>query len=335
MHAITPYLRSIARREAFEVAGAGSRPDAREAEALWGAVLDGTLPELEVGALVASLTVAGESTDELIGLHRAVASRCIRLSPTLDRRAVSIPVYGLLQGEAAFAALLALFLRRFGVPSVLHGCLESSGQSSAARLLRELDVLPCACAVDAEVRLRDKGVAFVPPQLLSPAFANVLSLRARLGMPNSAHRVAMALDPGGMGCVRIVAVVPGSQTVGLAPFLAASGGDALLLAWPPGEGPANVALRPRITWLSNGSENVLFEIDGAGRPPLAIPGEQGDAARWVRAVIEGHLPVPGPLVKLAASCLLATGLAPDIAQAKALVALQSGRFAAGASLNSL
>jgi hypothetical protein len=121
-------------------------------------VLDGAVPELELGALLFALAKGGESTDDLIGFHRALAARTAKWSPELSRRAVSIPVYGLYEGEAAFAALLAAFLRRFDVPVVLHGPLEPRS-SSAASLLRDrraaLRVLPKASGA------RAHGIAFV------------------------------------------------------------------------------------------------------------------------------------------------------------------------------
>lgn len=329
MHAITPYLRGIAARHGARWADPGKRPDAQEAQAMWGAVLDGVVSDLELGALMASLTVVGESVDELLGLHRAITERCARMRPRLDLCAVSIPVYGLVPGEAPFGALLALLLRRFGVPVILHGCLESSaGELSAAVLLRELGVLPCASIAEAEHRLVADGIVFVPAPLLSPSLARALSLRARLGTPNSAHLAAMALDPGGMGAVRLVTVVPGTPTQGLPAFLAATEGDALVLTWPAGETPANIALLPRIARLSQGNEAVVFESDAVHRSVLEIPPGGAEAAQWIREVIARHAPVPVPLVKLAAACLHASGVAPDIAQAKAIVALQSGRLAA-------
>src|ERR1700680_375170 len=38
---------------------------------LWGAILDDALDDLELGAVVGALAVAGESSDELLGLYRA------------------------------------------------------------------------------------------------------------------------------------------------------------------------------------------------------------------------------------------------------------------------
>jgi len=328
MQAISKYLRTLATRGTVDPAGPPRRMDDHEAQALWSAVLDGGVAEFELGALLAALSVAGESVDDLLGLHRALAARGARFAPALDRRPIAIPLYGLVPGEAAFGALLALFLRRFEVPVVLHGCLESFAEPSAAVLLRELDMLPCSSVAEAEHRLAVEGMAFVPAQLMAPALGDLLCLRARLGSPTTAHLVGTAIDPGAMGAVRLTALVPGTPAAGLAAFVAATGGDAMSLDWPAGETPANLALRPRISWISDGREQLLFEAGTARRPPWPMPDAPAAAAAWIRRVAERRVPAPVPLVNVAAACVLASGFATDIAQAKAIVALQCGRLAA-------
>ena len=328
MHSITPLLRRLSRRTAATPGEMDSCLDAQESYALWGAVLDGALPELELGALLASFAIAGESTDELLGLHRALAARQARFSPALARRAVSIPVYGLLPGEAAFSVLLAVFLRRFDVPVVMHGPLDSPEGPSAPVLLRELGVMPSATLADAERDLRAAGIAFLPVQLLSPVLGDVLALRTRLGDTNSAHLAAQAMDPGAMGAVRLAMSVPATPSGRIPSLLGATGGEALLLSWPAGALPCNLAFRPRISFLSGGAETVEFEAEGVdGAVHGGVPAH-AQLVPWMHAVIERRAPAPVPLVNLAAACVHAAGIAPDLTQAKAIVALQSGRLAA-------
>lgn len=328
MHSITPTLRRIARRATDAAGDPDAGLDAEESHQLWGAVLDGALPELELGALLASCALAGETTDELAGLGRALAERQARFTPDLPRRAVAIPVYGLVPGEAAFSVLLALFLRRFDVPVVVHGCLDAPEGPSAPVLLRELGVLPNATLADAERELRTAGVAFLPVQLLSPALGDLVALRSRLGSLNPAHLAAHALDPGSMGALRIAMSVPCSPSARLPALLAATGGDALLLSWPAGAVPCNFTLRPRISRLSGGAESVVFEAEGVDRAAHAGNPPPAQLVAWMRAVVERRAPAPVPLVNLAAACVHAAGAAPDLTQAKAIVALQSGRLAA-------
>jgi len=265
MHSITPILRRLSRRATAAPGDASAWLDADEAAALWGAVLDGGLPDLELGALLAVLSLTGESREELLGLHQALAARCERFAPDLARRAVSIPAYGLVPGEAALAVLLALFLRRFEVPVVLHGTLDSPAGPSVPALLRELGVLPSGSLAEAERELRASGVAFMPAQLFSQALAMVQSLRTRLGTTNAAHLAAHAMDPGAMGALRVAMGVRGCASERLAGVLAETG-DALWLSWPAGATPENLFFRPRIAIFSGAAETVLFEAEDADRP---------------------------------------------------------------------
>jgi len=328
MHSISPVLRRLSRRNASMPEGDGASLDADEAQALWSAVLDGALAELELGALLASFTVAGESTAELLGLHRALAARQAKFGCDLPPHAISIPVYGLVPGEAAYSVLLALFLRRLDVPVVLHGPLDSPCGPSAAALLRELGVLPSATLGDAGTELRARGIAFVPVQLLSPALGGLVALRTRLGSVNSAHLAAHALDPGGMGAVRLAMGTPATASRRLADLLPATEGRALHLSWPASAPPCNLAWRPRIAFVSDGEETVLFEAESTDRaapPGLPAPGH---LVPWMRSLVERRTPAPPPLVNLASACVYAAGAAPDFMQAKAIVALQCGRMAA-------
>lgn len=328
MHSITPILRRLLQRRPIASRDEPESLDPEEAFALWGAVLDGALPELELGALLASFAAKGESVSELLGLHRALAARQAKFAPAIARRAISIPAYGLVPGEAAFVVLLALFLRRFDVPVVMHGPLDSREGPSVPVLFRELGVLPSSSLAEADRELTRSGVAFLPVQLLSPALGDLLALRTRLGTTNAAHLAANAMDPGGMGAVRLAMSVPGTASGRLADFLPATGARSILLAWPASPPSCNFAYRPRITLLSDGVETVAFEAEQGERAPATHLPEPAQLVPWMRAVIERRAPAPPPLVNLAAACVHGAGAASDFTQAKAIVALQSGRLAA-------
>jgi anthranilate phosphoribosyltransferase len=327
MHTIAPILRRLVKRPSTQGEAAGGI-DAEEAFALWGAVLDGALPELELGALLAALAAAGESPEELLGLHRALGARQARFSPSLPRRPVSIPVYGLVPGEAAYSVLLALFLRRFDVPVVLHGSLDAPEAPSVAVLLREFGVMPSASLADAERDLLVSGVAFVPVQLLSPQLGNLVALRARLGFTNAAQIAAHVMDPGSMGALRVAMTMPGTRSARLATLVAAAGGETLLLSWPVAATACSLTFRPRIALRNAGEEAVVFEAEPCERAAPAAPPSAAELVPWLRSVIERRVPAPLPLVNLAVACIHATRAATDLMQAKAIVALQSGRLAA-------
>ena len=80
----------------------GARDLARdEAAALYGAMLDQSVPELELGAIIVALRVKGEAVDEMQGFLDAIYSRTekLRLQPGRARPVV-LPSYNGARKEA-------------------------------------------------------------------------------------------------------------------------------------------------------------------------------------------------------------------------------------------
>jgi hypothetical protein len=70
--------------------GEGATLDGECAARLWGALLDGALDDIEVGAMIAALAVGGEDAEALLGLHRALHERIARVN-IADSGVVAIP----------------------------------------------------------------------------------------------------------------------------------------------------------------------------------------------------------------------------------------------------
>jgi anthranilate phosphoribosyltransferase len=245
----------------------------------------------------------------------------------LPSHAISIPAYGLVSGESLMASLAAMLLRRFEVPVIVHGILDSPCGVSSACVLRELGVLPCASFAQADEQLRQDRIAFIPSQLLSPRFAALIALRGRLGIENSAHLVAQALDPTRGSATRLTFSVAGTRSERFDSFVADAGGDFVALWWPAGRSPASLSTRPRIESVRDGERELLFEAD-LQEMRSAIPQPPDDApgmARWIQRVVAGTIPAPTPAVNLVAACLYAVGRAPDFSQAKAIAAIEINR----------
>ena len=162
-----------------------SQEDARQ---LYAAMLDGGVPDLELGALILGLRVKGESLDEMLGFLAATDERTHQFEMPHGRgRPVVLPTYNGARKEANLTPLLALLLQRFGVPVLVHGLLEGYGRVTSAHVFRELGLMPCASHSAVQQAMDGYGVAFVPLNVLSPGLHNLLSLRSRLGLRNSAH----------------------------------------------------------------------------------------------------------------------------------------------------
>jgi anthranilate phosphoribosyltransferase len=168
-------------RRLTRIAGV-ERLDSDEASHLFGAMMDGGVPDLELGALWMALAAGSELAEVRIGFHRALGERVQRWRQPSARMPIVLPAYGLHPGDSHLIPLLATLLRRFEVPVLVHGPIESPHHASIACVLRDLGVMPCASAAQAQAEL-DKGhVTFVPVGLLSPGLAALVALRNRLGV---------------------------------------------------------------------------------------------------------------------------------------------------------
>lgn len=303
-----------------------------EAEQLYGAMLDGGVPELELGAILIALRMKGESANELLGFYQALERRVYQLeAPAGGPHPVVLPTYNGARHQANLTPLLALLLAKFGVPVLLHGTLEGGGRVATAYILRELGILPCANIRQATEALAREHIAFVPTAALSPGLANLLALRNRLGVRNSGHSLAKMIDPFGGNSLRLVSVSHPDYLEKMRGFFQATGGRALLMRGTEGEAFANPKRRPDLEYFEDGARQVLFDAEAGPLKTLPnLPDSIGAPATagWIREVMSGQHPVPLPMVNQLACCLYGAGYTNDMNQAKAIVAMETASLAA-------
>ena len=164
--------------------------------ALYAALFDGGLPELEAGALIAYSRARLPSLQETLGVQQAMMERVTQLKlPRRDLRPIIIPTYSATTNFPNLTALLALLLQRFEIPALLHGTLEGHGGVATAYVLREFHILPCSSPHQTQLALEQGALAFVPTAVLSSGFAQLLAMRNRLGLMNHDFFPIRLLDP--------------------------------------------------------------------------------------------------------------------------------------------
>ena len=297
-----------------------------EARQLYGAMLDGGVPELELGAIAIALRLKGESVDEMVGFLSAVNERHYSLQCPQGRlRPVVIPSYNGARKGINLTPLLALLLKRYGIPVLVHGLIEGYGRVTSAQVFREFGLMPCSSISQGQQILDESGFAFVPLSAISPGLNNLLLLRSRLGLRNSAHSLVKMLDPfKGEGLLLAAATHPDYLEM-MREVLGALGTHALLLRGTEGEPYANPKRRPRIEYVHDGSCDILFEAEHDSLKMLPNLPESCDArttADWTRKAMAGEITLPSPIANQLACCLFASGYAEDINQAKAIVAVE-------------
>jgi len=312
--------------------GAGSlaQDDARQ---LYAAMLDGGVPDLELGAIILALRMKGESLDEMLGFLAAMDERTNRLELPPGRvRPVVLPTYSGAQEEANLTPLLALLLQQFGVPVLVHGLLEGLGRMTTGLIFRELGIMPMASIAQAQARLDEKGLVFLPLNALCPGAYSLLNLRSRLGVRNSAHSLVKLLNPFAGDAALIVPATHPEFIELMRGILLERGQRGLLLRATEGEPFANPRCRPRLEYIHDGMTEALFEAEHESLrvvPDLPAAADAATTALWIRRVLDRQITLPKPLANQLACCLVASGYAEDLCQAKAVVAVgTNGRSAA-------
>jgi anthranilate phosphoribosyltransferase len=275
-------------------------------------MLDGRVPDIELGALLLAMRIKGESVDELAGFFEAGLASFDRLPvPPGQFAPVLVPSYNGSRKLPNLTPLLVGLLAREGVPVLVHGVTSDPGRVTTAEIFAALGWHQVASAHHASAELMQGRPCFIPIEALAPKMARQLALRRVLGVRNSTHTLVKILQPFDGPALRLVSYTHpeylellGAYFVQAAP---AGQGDAFLMRGTEGETVANPHRAQQIDWFHEGQRSLLVERD----PPtddLAVLPEAADAestARWITQVLEGSQPVPAPIAAQVAHCKMA------------------------------
>lgn len=296
--------------------------------ALYAALLDGGLPELESGALIAYSDAQLPTLEETLGLQQALMERVTQLKlPRRDFRPILIPTYSATTSSPNLTALLALLLQRFEIPTLLHGTLEGHGGVATAYVLRELNVLPSGSPHQAQLSLEQSSLAFVPTALLNPGLAQLLAMRTRLGLNNHDFFPITLVDPFGGQGVYLCNVANPAATDVYRKVLLTIGCRALLFCGTEGEPFADPTRRPALEFIANGDCKKLFEQENhQSYANLHLPRniDLRSTVTWIKQALAGEIALPHPILNQLACCLFASGYTKDMHQAKAIAAMTAG-----------
>ena len=278
--------------------GARDLPEA-DAEQLFGAMLQGSLPDLELGAILLALRIKGESDDELIGFCRAMQSSTQSINVLDEEPVVVLPTYNGVRRQPNLLPLLALRLKDAGLRVLIHGRHDFDTRANPFPLFKAVGIHQAPSIEAAEADLANTGIALLHTEQLNPGLNELLSLRGRLGVRNTAHTLCKLLDPCPGRSVRVVNVTHPEYLIRMTALLSAQGGRAMLLRGTEGEAFANPRRRPELLGFRNGIGNVLFPTEEGGTPPIAGWPENADFdenLRLIQQLITAPERIPQPIL---------------------------------------
>ncbi len=275
----------------------GARDLTREqAHALFAALLDGTVPDLERGAILIAMRIKGESLEELLGFVAAMQAGAASLTAPAGPRTVVLPTFNGARKQANLMPLVAMLLAREGIPVLIHGRHDFDSRISPFELFDALGLPVAASPTQAGEQLAADRLAILPTAALHPGLDAMMALRPRLGLRNSSHSVAKLLDPMPGRSVRVVAVTHPEyvDSMGQAlPILSAEGGTALLMRASEGEAYLHLRRKAHLQGFANGQAVDLNPASNEDLDwPLSLACEPAENAALIRAILAGSEPVP-------------------------------------------
>ena len=291
----------------------GARSMSRtDAAALYGAMLEGRVSDLELGAILLAMRIKGESVEELAGFMDAAERSFAPLpAPPGPCAPVLIPSYNGARKLPNLTPLLALLLAREGVPVLVHGVRSDPGRVTTAEILAEMGLAEARTSADVHDAFAAARPAFMAIETLAPQLAHMLSLRRVLGVRNSTHTLVKILQPFEGPALRLVSYTHPEYLQMLGEYFATGApperGDAFLMRGTEGETVANPHRAQQIDWFHGGERTLLVERDAPTDVLAAIP-EARDAAAtaaWIAGALRGEVPVPPSIAAQVDACVQA------------------------------
>lgn len=293
------------------------------ARGLYTRMLNGEVPDLELGGILIALRIKGEGEAEMLGFYEAMQQQTMRLTPPVAQpMPIVIPTYNGARKQANLTPLLAILLRKLGFPVVVHGVSEDPTRVVSETIFTLLGIEPVRHAGQAQARLEGRQPIYIPVGALCPPLEKQLALRWKMGVRNSAHTLAKLATPfEPAAALRLSSVSHPEYVPRVGKFFAAIGGRGLLMHGTEGEVYANPLRCPQINLIDAQGERVLYARQNE-TANVALP-QAKDAettARWIERCVAGVEPVPESIKIEMACCLVATGECDTLERALARIA---------------
>lgn len=299
--------------------------DVETSRALYSRMLNGEVPELELGGILIALRIKGEGEAEMRGFYEAMQQQTLSLTPPVGKpMPIVIPSYNGARKQANLTPLIAILLHKLGFPVVVHGVSHDPTRVLTETIFELMGIPATLHAGQAQARLDIHQPVYIPIGVLCPALEKQLSIRWRMGVRNSAHTLAKLATPFAEdAALRLSSVSHPEYVTRVAKFFTEIGGRALLMHGTEGEVYANPQRCPQISLIDAEGTRVLNERQDMGTAQAVALPESKDpevTARWIERCVTGREPLPLSLRIQLACCLVAAGETATLEQGLAKVA---------------
>lgn len=173
----------------------GSRNLTRtEAHFAMSSILNGTMTQAQLGALLMLMRVKEETPEEIAGLVDACqeAIGC----GSYDRIDVSWPAYAGKKRQPSWYLLAAKLLAQNGIRILLHGGGEHTAGRQYARQVCPLLNIPVAETLDQSAQMIDtQNIAYIGMHHVLPVISDLIDMKAELGLRSPVNTLVRHITP--------------------------------------------------------------------------------------------------------------------------------------------
>lgn len=175
----------------------GQNLDAAQMAHVVGLFMDGEATPGQIGAFLTALRMKGETVDEVVGAAQAMRERMVRVAFDAPVVLDTCGTGGDGSGTVNVSTLATLLVAACGVPVAKHGNRALSSRSGSHDVLEALGVNPAPSKAEAELCLREAGVAFLFAPLFHGATKAVAQVRRELGFRTVFNVLGPLTNPAG------------------------------------------------------------------------------------------------------------------------------------------
>lgn len=292
------------------------------ARGLYTRMLEGDVPDLELGGILIALRIKGEGEAEMLGFYEAMQQRTMRLTPPVAKpMPIVIPSYNGARKQANLTPLLAILLHKLGFPVVVHGVSEDPTRVVSETIFALLGIEATHHAGQAQARLDGHQPVYIPVSALCPPLEKQLALRWIMGVRNSAHTLAKLATPFEKdAALRLSSVSHPEYVSRVGKFFSDIDGRGLLMHGTEGEVYANPQRCPQINLIDAQGSRVIYERQNELTDVVLPAAKDAETtAKWIERCLAGSEPVPQSIKIEMACCLVATGESETLESALARI----------------
>ncbi|WP_274364518.1 anthranilate phosphoribosyltransferase [Paenibacillus thermotolerans] len=319
-------------QEAIETLIGGRSLSRETAQAVMETIMEGEATQSQIGALLATLRMKGETVDEVVGLAAGMRSKVNGVSTAAEGLLDTCGTGGDGQHTFNISTAAAIVAAGGGVRVAKHGNRAMSSKSGSADVLEALGVNIHLGSESAERCLKAIGICFMFAQVYHPSMKYAAAPRKELGMRTVFNLLGPLTNPAGADR-QLLGVFDRNLTELMANVLKGLGSRrALVVGSHDGLDEISLSAATRVTELKDGNV-VTYDIapDDLGLKSCKIEelrgGDAKENAEKIRRLLAGERGAYRDVVLAnAGACFYVTGVSGTLQEGvkRAADAIDSG-----------